>query len=174
MKFTMLLFALLVSVSINAETVNLKKSSFTWKGAKIVGDSHTGPIKMKEAVFKNGKGYFIADMTTIDATDLKGEWKTKFLKHITSDDFFAIKKYPTAKLEINKVDNGYMYGKLTVKDKSHDVTVPITKNGNTYSGELGFDRTKYGVIYGSGNFFKNLGDKIIADTITLNFKFVTK
>jgi polyisoprenoid-binding protein YceI len=129
---------------------------------------------MKKATLNNGKGEFVADMNSIGETTLTGEWKTKFLGHIKSADFFDVKKYPSAKLKINKVDNGYLYGTLTIKNKTHDVTVPFTKEGKVYSGEIGFDRTKYDMVYGSGNFLKNLGDKVIADTVTLKFKIVTK
>lgn len=175
MKTTVLIAALLLtSFTAMAENIDLGKSSFVWKGSKITGDFHTGPIKMKKAKLDNGKGEFVADMNSIEDTTLEGEWKKKFLGHIKSADFFDVAKYPTAKLKVEKIDNGYLYGKLTIKNKTHDVVVPFTKKGNVYSGELGFDRTKYDMIYGSGNFFKNLGDKVIADTVTLKFKIVTK
>lgn len=168
---TLLFFA---STSSWAENIDLSKSTLTWRGSKITGDFHTGPIKIKQAKLKNNKGDIVVDMNSIDETTLKGEWKTKFLTHIKSNDFFDVKKFPTAKLQVEKIDNGYLYGKLTIKNKTHDVTIPFKKEGNTYTGELGFDRTKYDMIYGSGNFFKNLGDKVIADTVTLTFKIVTK
>lgn len=175
MKTTILLATLFfTSFSVMAENIDLSKSSFTWKGSKITGDFHTGPIKMKKATLDNGKGEFVADMNSIEDTTLEGEWKKKFLDHIKSGDFFNVAKYPTATLKVEKIDNGYLYGKFTIKNKTHAVTVPFVKNGNTYTGELGFDRTKYDMVYGSGNFFKNLGDKVIADTVTLKFKIVTK
>ena len=31
-----------------------------------------------------------------------------------------------------------------------------------------FDRTKYNIKFASGNFFENLGDNLINDTITLD------
>lgn len=175
MKLTLLLSTLLfTSFSVLAENIDLAKSSFTWKGSKVTGDYHSGPIKMKKATLDNGRGEFIADMNSIEDTTLEGEWKKKFLDHIKSEDFFNVAKYPTATLKVEKIDNGFVYGKLTIKNKTQSVVVPYTKNGDTYVGELGFDRTKYDMIYGSGNFFKNLGDKVISDTVTLNFKIVTK
>ena len=171
----MLITALfLASAVVEAKTIDLSKSSFTWRGSKVIGDHHAGPIKMKTATFKNGKGEFVADLTTIGETTLSGEWKTKFLSHIKSGDFFDVKKYPTATLKINKLDSGYMYGDLTIKGKTHPVTAAYTKKGNTYSGELGFDRTKFDMKYNSTNYFKKLGDKAINDTVTLKFKVVTK
>lgn len=164
----------MASFTIMAETIDLSKSSFTWTGSKVMGDFHSGPIKMKTATLDSGKGEFVADMTTIDDTTLQGEWKDKFLSHVKGSDFLEVQKYPTAKLEVEKMDKGYLYGKLTVKGATHDVTVPYEKEGKSYKGTLAFDRTKYGIVYGSGNFFKNLGDKVIADTVTIKFEIVTK
>lgn len=175
MKSSVIVTALLfMSLTVNAETIDLKKSSFTWTGSKVTGDFHSGPIKMKKANIDDGKGEFVADMNSIEESTLKGEWKAKFLSHIKSPDFFDVKKYPTATLKVKKIDNGYMYGSLTIKNKTHDVTVPYSKKDKSYSGELGFDRTKFDMVYGSGNFFKNLGDKVIRDTVTLKFNIVTK
>lgn len=162
------------ALGVKAETIDLSKSKITWFGSKLTGDSHNGTIKISSAKVDNGKGQVVIDMKSIDEVNLKGEWKEKFLKHISGEDFFMIEKYPTAKLDIEKIDSNVLYGKLTIKDKTHDVTVPFKRNGKTISGELFFDRTKYNVVYGSGNFFKNLGDKVINDTIKIGFEIVTK
>lgn len=175
MKSTILLLALLFNFAhLKAEEIDLNKSTFTWRGSKITGDFHSGPIKMKKANLNDGKGEFVADLKTIDDKTLEGEWKQKLLGHLKSADFFNIEKFPTATLKIEKMNNGYLFGKLTIKGKTNSVSIPYTKKGNTYSGELGFDRTQYDMVYGSGNFFKNLGDKVISDTVTLQFKVVTK
>ena len=58
MKTTVLIATLLLtSFTAMAENIDLGKSSFVWKGSKITGDFHTGPIKMKKAKLDNGKGY---------------------------------------------------------------------------------------------------------------------
>ena len=114
MKTTFILTALLfTSISTMAESVDLNKSSFIWRGSKITGNSHSGSIKMKKATLKNGKGEFVADMNTIDDTTLKGEWKQKFLGHIKSGDFFDVQKYPTAKLKL------FLLKKVSKKDSHH-------------------------------------------------------
>ena len=38
-----------------------------------------------------------------------------------------------------------------------------------YSGTLKFDRTKFNMKYGSGSFFKNLGDKMINNEIKIDY-----
>ena len=49
-----------------------------------------------------------------------------------------------------------------------------TKKDNTSSGKMTFDRTKFNMIYGSGDFFKNLGDKVIHNEVKVDFVFVVK
>ena len=62
-----------------------------------------------------------------------------------------------------------MKGSLTIKGKTQPVEFPYYKKGNTYTGTVNFDRTKFGIIYGSKNFFKNLGDKVIDNNVQLSF-----
>lgn len=83
-------------------------------------------------------------------------------------------KYPTATLIIEKqIGKDQVQGKLTIKDKTNPVTLKFNKSNNEYTGKFTFDRTQYGIIYGSGNFFKELAaDKIIKNEVTLDFKVV--
>jgi hypothetical protein len=47
------------------------------------------------------------------------------------------------------------------------------RNGTiSTSGKFTFDRTKFDVIYGSGTFFDNLGDKAINNDVTIEFNIV--
>lgn len=164
-----------------AQEVDLKASSVGWKAEKKISAGHTGQIGLKsaKAEVKDGKilgGEFVIDMDSIAVDELEGEWKSKFITHIKSDDFFDVKKYPTAKLVIDKQSGkNEVSGKLTIKEKTHPVKVKFSKDKNTYSGKVVFDRTKYGVIYGSGNFFKELtADKIIKNDVEVDFKIVLK
>tara|TARA_B100001248_G_scaffold262731_2_gene261837 strand:+ start:7059 stop:7589 length:531 start_codon:yes stop_codon:yes gene_type:complete len=173
-----LLITMLFGFSAMAAEVDLKKSSFNWKGTKVSGE-HVGTIDLKSANLKmdDGKiksGEFVIDINSVDVTDLEGKWKKKLEDHLKSDDFFSADKYPTAKLKINKADDQHVYGDLTIRDKSHSVKIPYTKSGKTYSGTLTFDRTKFDMKYNSGNFFKNLGDKMIHDEVNVGFKIVLK
>ena len=98
----------------------------------------------------------------------------KFEEHIKSADFFDVKKYPTSNLKINKVKDGKFFGDLTIKNKTNLVVIPYKKKGKSYTGTMKFDRTKFDMVYGSGNFFKNLGDKMINDQVTVEFTIITK
>ena len=107
-------------------------------------------------------------------TDLQGEWADKFLVHMKNEDFFDVEKFPTATLKLTKDDGKKLYGKMTIRGKTNDISFSYKKSGNTYSGKMVFNRTKYDMVYGSGSFFKNLGDKIIHDDVHLDFSVVLK
>lgn len=182
MKFLNIISILATSLTINftslAAEVDLGASKFTWKGTKVTGE-HVGEVKLKSAKVqdKDGKvtgGEFVIDMTTIAVTDLQGEWAEKFLNHVKTDDFFVVNKYPEAKLVIKSVDGDTYKGDLTVKGKTNPVTFKAKNSGKTYSGKLQFDRTKFDITYGSGSFFKGLGDKMIHDQVEVDFKVVLK
>ena len=173
-----LVLSLFLSTGLLAKDVDLQKSSFKWLGTKVTG-KHVGIIKIKNASLKMKdsklmSAKIVMDHNSISVTDLEGEWKQKFEGHIKSGDFFDVQKYPTSTLEVNKVDSKNLYGNLTIKGKTHAVVVPYSKKGNTYIGKLKFDRTKFNMVYGSGSFFKNLGDKMINDEVEVDFTVVTK
>ncbi|NIP38008.1 MAG: YceI family protein [Candidatus Dadabacteria bacterium] len=175
MKYLFILLSLFFVTLGNSAQVDLKSSEFGWYGSKITGE-HFGKIMLKEATLTetDGKvtgGEFVMDMTTITVDNIDSqEYETKFLNHMKSPDFFDTANHPTARLKINKVDNNNVEGVLMIRGKSHPVAFPIEKNGDTVSGKMTFDRTKYDIIYKSKNFFENLGDKIIHDEVVLNFK----
>lgn len=179
MKTLIYTLALLFSLSSWASEVDLKNSKFTWNGKKVTGE-HTGHINLKSATVnldpsgKVSKAQFVMDMNSITVTDLQGEWAEKFLKHIKSDDFFNVPKFPTAKLEITNDNGKEAKGQLTIKGKTHPVKVSYTKDGNNVKGTLKFDRTKFGMTYKSGNFFKDLGDKMIYDEVSVAFNLQLK
>ncbi len=131
---------------------------------------------LKEAMLKenDGKvvgGEFVMDMSSITVDNIDSEeYETKFLNHMKSPDFFDTANHPTATLKLNKIEGSNVEGTLTIRGKSHLVAFPIERSGDTISGKMTFDRTKYDIIYKSKNFFENLGDKIIHDEVVLNFK----
>jgi polyisoprenoid-binding protein YceI len=156
--------------------VNIEKSSVTWKGYKVTG-SHKGHIAIKKGVlsFDNGiltGGEFVIDMTSLENTDLEGEWKTKLEGHLKSDDFFGVDKYPTAKLVFTEVKstgkNSYeIQGEMTIKGKTNPVKFDLSVYGNKATANVKIDRTKYDVRYGSTSFFDDLQDKAIYDEFDL-------
>ncbi|MGL2967380.1 YceI family protein [Flavobacterium sp. XGLA_31] len=158
--------------------INAEKSTITWVGKKVTGE-HTGTVDFQEGVliFKNKKvagGNFTVNMTTMTSTDLTGDWKGKLDGHLKSDDFFGTEKFKTSTLVFKKIadkGNGVytVTGDLTIKGITNPVTFDLTVKGNTATAnDIKINRTKYGIKYGSGSFFDNLGDKTINDDFTLN------
>ncbi|NBC57637.1 MAG: YceI family protein [Bacteroidetes bacterium] len=165
------------STSVEKKKVDVQNSKITWTGEKLTG-SHEGTINLSEGYFemKDGKlvgGEFTADMTSITVTDLEGDSKKKLEGHLNSDDFFGVKKYPTAKFTIKTAaekSNGVygVSGDLTIKGKTNPIAFDLKMSKNTAKTTLVIDRTKYDIRYGSGSFFDDLGDKTIYDEFTLD------
>ncbi|MBK24076.1 MAG: lipid-binding protein [Halobacteriovorax sp.] len=168
-------------------SVDTKKSSIVWTGKKVTGQ-HTGTLKIKSGTLKyDGSnltgGEFVIDMTSINTTDLSGEWKAKLDGHLKNDDFFATDKHKTAKLVIKDAQFGKgghwdVNGDLTIKG----ITKPIMFKANVNkkgtmvmaSADIKFNRLDYGVKYKSGKFFKDLGDKMIYDDVELKVNLTAK
>jgi len=156
--------------------IKIETSSVTWKGYKVTG-SHKGSIALKEGqlTFKEEKlvgGEFVMDMSTIENTDMEGEYKAKLEGHLKSDDFFGVEKFPTALLVFTKVKstgkNSYeVTADLTIKDKTNPVTFDLSVYGNKATANIKIDRTKFDVRYGSTSFFDDLQDKAIYDEFDL-------
>ncbi|QSS97147.1 YceI family protein [Psychroflexus sp. ALD_RP9] len=168
--------------AIEKKKINVEDSKIEWIGEKLTG-SHMGTINLKEGhfVMEGGEltgGEFIADMNTINVTDLSGDGKKKLEGHLNSDDFFGVNQYPTAKFVINNVakkgKGSYgISGTMTIKGTSNPIAFDLKMDGEQAYTEIVIDRTKYDIKYGSGSFFDNLGDKTIYDEFTLkiNLKY---
>lgn len=159
--------------------VNVQSSTVEWTGKKITGASHKGNIQLKEGFLnltEEGQltgGEFVMDMNSIVVTDLSGEYKTKLENHLNDDDFFGVNNYPTSKLAITNVEpqEGNVYsvtGDLTIKGKTEPVTFDMEVKEGTATAKVVIDRTKYGIRYGSGSFFSNLGDNTINNNFVLD------
>jgi polyisoprenoid-binding protein YceI len=115
-------------------------------------------------------------MMTISSKDLEGEWKQKLDGHLKAPDFFNVDSFPTAKLAIKSFDGINLNADLTIKEVTKTISVPASvsiNDGNLEgSAEFAINRTDYGVVYGSDNFFELAKDKVISDEI--KFKFLIK
>lgn len=175
-------FAFQTNVDPETVDINTTESTVTWKGYKVTG-SHEGTIDIKEAKLDIDNGVLIGgkvviDMTSINTTDLEGEYADKLNRHLKSDDFFGVANFPTATLEITKVAAKGTPGdyKITANLQIKETTKEIKfyanlKDGNA-SADITIDRTDFDVRYGSGSFFDKLGDKTIHDEFELNVQLV--
>lgn len=176
--------ALLLSATLMAQAkkINLKESAITWTGKKVTGE-HSGSLQFQEGmlIFKGKKvvgGSFIADMTTLSNTDQTGDGKKKLEGHLRSADFFNTDEHKTAKLVFKTIGekSAGLYSvtaDLTIKGKTNPVKFDLAVKGNKASTEFTVDRTKYGIQYGSGTFFSDLGDRTIYDEfdVKVNLRF---
>ena len=186
-KIQILMASLMLSTSImlTAQTkpIDVSSSSIHWVGSKVISGSHEGTMKFKSGAFTFKDdvitgGEFVVDMTTINCTDLEGDWKMKLEGHLKSDDFFGVESHPEASLTIEQINavaaGGYSaVGNFTIKGETQSIPFTIQPTDNGLVAEVTVDRTKHSIRYGSDSFFDNLGDKAISNdfnlTVTLNF-----
>jgi polyisoprenoid-binding protein YceI len=170
-----LLLTALFALSANAN-VDLAKSEFKWTGTKVAG-SHYGKVPLQSGTIteENGvlkSGEFVVSVAQLTVDDLQGESAGQLAGHLKSPDFFDTGKSPTAKLVVKSVQGTKATGDLTIKGITHPTTFDVKKDGAAYVGRLTFDRTRYNIKYNSKSFFdpKALGDKLIHDIVTVDFK----
>ena len=173
------LFTLSVVASNPGEPKPVKSSSVSWTASKVTG-THSGIITLSDSYLEmDGDrvvgGRIEVDMTTIVVTDLEGDSKANLEGHLKSDDFFGVAQYPAASLDITGAttnDDGsqQVTGNITIKGVTEPITFTMSFNGNYATTALNIDRTKFGIRYGSGSFFDNLGDKAINDQFQIRAK----
>jgi polyisoprenoid-binding protein YceI len=166
--------------------LNIHESTLTWIGKKV-GGKHYGNIQFEKGNFEvvNNQirqGNFEVNMHSIVCTDIENEtWNKKLVDHLKSEDFFSTEKHPVSTLVLmdsRHIDGGkYRFdSELTIKGITHPLTfeadIEVKEEAVSVSGVLRIDRTRYSMKYGSGKFFKSLGDNMIDDYFTLNFAFV--
>ena len=176
---TFLISILILSNSIFAQEMILdeKNSSLKWTGKEITTKTHYGSLKFNEGkISMKGEkiisGRFIVDMRSINCQDLSGKSKNYLESHLKSEDFFWVDNYPEASLTIKSSvltnDGNYLVeGDITIKGITQPTSFNISIQNKEGKAKLTFDRTKHNVTYRSGNFFQNLGDKLIYDDIEI-------
>jgi polyisoprenoid-binding protein YceI len=163
-----------------------------WLGKKVTGQ-HNGNISVKNgALTFTGDamtaGEIIVDMKTITVTDIPTDTKenketnAKLVGHLSNADFFDSAKHPESKLVIKsseKTDKGLkVKADLTMlgKTKPIEFLATITKSDKEVKAksDIVIDRTQWDLKYGSGSFFKGLGDKAINNEFTLSIDLTAK
>jgi polyisoprenoid-binding protein YceI len=111
------------------------------------------------------------------------------VRHLSSDDFFDVAKYPMAKFQLTAAEplppgtagspNYEISGRLTLKGVTDQVTFSAIV-GQTEpetivaQGHLEFDRTRWDVQYGSGKFFALRGKHLVNDLVQLHLIIFAK
>ena len=169
--------------------VDAKASTVKWHAKKVTGE-HFGTINLAGGNITLDKGLITGgnievEMTSINVTDLQGEYKGKLEGHLKSDDFFSVEKNTKATLVLKKVEaikgsktaeNFTVTADLVIKGISSEVTFPaiIVVKGKsvTASADFNIDRTKYDIKYGSKSFFEGIGDKAIDNDFNIKVRVV--
>lgn len=168
--------------------ISASESSITWVGKKVTG-SHSGtvPLKNGEVVVEGStikSGTFGIDLSGVTVTDIAdAKNNAKLVGHLKSPDFFAVELFPTVQFTIDSAtpmqtalptgENTTIKGTLAIKGISKAIEFPAqvaVKDGVAEArGKAKLDRTQWDIRYGSGKFFKGLGDKLIYDEFEVDF-----
>jgi polyisoprenoid-binding protein YceI/rhodanese-related sulfurtransferase len=169
-----------------------EESIINWTGRNSNGGHH-GTLQLLGGeldVADKLAASFTIDMTSIRNINLEGDDLQPVLEaHLKSDDFFFSVMFPTAEFDttqIKLVENGeatrpnaMIQGRLSLRGLTHEIAF-LAHIRNVDEGKinilanLDFDRTQWGVIYGSSRFFQYLGYHQVFDFISIDFKLVLK
>lgn len=175
-------------------TVRANESGIIWSGQKplISGYVHRGTIGLSSGSITVGdntaSGTFVLDMNSIKVTSLgagKDGRESALEGHLKAADFFDVATHPTATFTItggeviSEAEHRYtIHGTLTMKGVDGNISFPATifmEDGLLKArGTFQIDRTKWGITFGSGNFFSNLADNAIDDMISLELNLVAE
>jgi polyisoprenoid-binding protein YceI len=177
-----------------AYAVQPQLSTLGWEG-KAVTHGHNGTMSFTggELLVKGNAlvgGNVTVDMKSLKATDIKdADSHTKFVGHMSGEQFFNVAAYPTASFKIVSVapikgaakdaDNATITGDLTIKDKTQRISFPAkvgVKDGvAAASGKVTIDRIKFGITTMSkATLAENMADKAIYDNFDLSFNVIAK
>ncbi len=154
--------------------INLEKSTIQWIGEyTFYFGGHEGTINLLDGYFiktneKISGGKFTVDMTSLRSTDIDKEEARKNLDdHLKAPDFFDVKKYPKAYLNITKVDyhennTVRMEADFTIKGitKSINFRATLDYKNRTLKTKFKIDRRRWNVNYTS-----KMRDGAISDAI---------
>lgn len=164
--------------------IDIAKSTIRWTATKAIGGGHSGTVSFLngDVSWENGKpvkGLLEVDMNSITCSDIKDvESNTDLVNHLKSPDFFSVEEFPTVKVKIlglEEIKEDFYKAPcdITIKGIEKQVVADLKlseMNGvKVLKGAVVIDRTEFGVVYNSSNFFKSLGDKVINDEVRLRF-----
>ncbi len=171
--------------------IDSEESMVEWKGRKV-GKNHIGTIlvkggrfNFKEGLLKSGE--VILDMNSILNKDLDQEHAKYLVKHLKSDDFFSVEKFPEAKLIFKETaklfaiasrPNFRVKALLMIKgitrEFDFEAFIHEIEGSVILTAYFDIDRTDWDVKYGSEKFFSKLGMHIVDDRISFDLNLIGK
>lgn len=179
---------------VGRKNLDLANSKVEWTGKNLL-NKHTGVLPIKEGHLEFDAaaplvgGKLVFDLRAMTCNDLAGSpLHDVLISHLLSDDFFDADNHPIAELTITKATRiaetpGSLNMEITADLTMRGVTQTIcflASAGLTPEGKpaaqaaLALDRTRWGLLYGSGKFFKSLAGHLVNDRIELQIKVVTE
>ena len=171
------------SDAVDVFLVDATKSKLDWTG-KGVGKEHSGTANIQSGNLQVDtkqikSGFFYIDMKSIKNNDIKDDgFNKQLVDHLKGEEFFHSNKFTTSNFKITKATrldvpegqiNYNIVGDLTIKGVTKSIEFPalvtFAKKKVTAKANFSIDRTKWNITYNSGNYFKDLGDKLIEDNI---------
>lgn len=180
-------------ISDGTKSIDLDESRVGWTGRNLINKHHgTLAIESGSLNFKDGKltgGEIVLDLERIECTDLEGsDMHDVLIRHLHDHDFFDVQNHPRAIVRITDVcalpgagagaPNMEITADLNLRGQSHPIIFKAV-TGTTDEGHaaaqatLSFDRTQWGVLYGSGKFFHRLAGHLVNDFIDLELRIIT-
>ena len=174
-------------------TAVTQNSLIEWSGRNING-KHRGTVGLKEGslIITDDclQGSITVDMTDIINKDLTdASYAQMLIAHLCSDDFFSVKIFPEANFTIHSAQrslnatassvNHTLHGSMSLCGITKPLDVPATliqSNDTTLilEAHFDFDRTLWGISYGSARFFRFLGMHMIFDPISIEVRIELK
>lgn len=164
----------------------------TWTGRNLL-NSHWGEVPVAEGHVECCEeglfgGAVVLDLRRLTCADLAGsDLHDVLVAHLESDDFFDTGRWPTATYTVTSgrwvagaepgAPNLAVAGQLTLKGTTRaldGVLAAGTAPDGTVGaqGTLTFDRTLWGVNYGSGRLYRRLAGHLVNDTVELGLRLV--
>jgi len=157
-----------------------------WTG-RNAGNQHHGTVALASgSLAASGgllSGVFEIDLTSIKCINLEGsDLHPVLIAHLCGDDFFFTDLFPKAVFEIVRAapmtpahlsaPNYLVEGKLSLRGLTRPLSFAATltvppEGGVAIEAHFDFDRTDWGVIYGSSRFFHFLGMHMVFDPISI-------
>ena len=155
----------------------------------LMGKKHVGVFKFSEGhiTLQDTAIYtaeFMIDMNSLSGKDFEEEESQQnFETHLKNSDFFDVAKYPTATIKLissnERIYSVKAQSEVTIKGttKKLGLNVMLGVSGHNElkaSGSMILNRTDFGINYGSGSIFDNLGDNIIDDNVPVVYALTLK
>jgi rhodanese-related sulfurtransferase/polyisoprenoid-binding protein YceI len=173
--------------------VDCEQSVIHWFG-RNGNSTHHGTVQLSsgEIDIKGARlaGGFEIDMSSIKNIDLEDDPLQPYLiAHLMSEDFFLVRLFPKASFTIKSVErveeipsslpNLRVQGVFKLRGRENDIEF-LAAASPPRDGEIkidthfDFDRTRWGVLYGSSAFFEHLGYHLVYNHISLEIRIVAR